>query len=694
MKTKKLLALALAAMMLFALMPAAALAKGAEKTYKPEEKDVSAESVSSGYLNTRGCLLTYSELNSTYPCSTGTQGDRKYVQITNGGHASTTAGFESIEFMMRGGEKMKFDYWYSTELNYDFFNFYYIKDGGTPVQAEHISGNTGGDEDWFRHTFTAPSDGWYSFRWEYSKDSSTDYGADCVRISNLWVDVQWDQQRARAATASGTGVFEYEFSDFYTFDYATSTQTGHEDFVMSNNAGHASSSSVFTVEGCTPACTLSFDYCVSCEPNYDETLFFDYFEVTIDGASVLKVAGYHWSWTHASYVIDEGYHEVEFKYVKDSSGDLGEDAAIVDNIAINYPSDGITRWNEINKLSNDDGVYFNTRPGFEYFGVTDFDIGYSANRNLHSSDASFSTVVNMAAGETLSFDYLVSSEANYDRFLFSVNELVLVEASGWRDRDWSSYTFTAPAVGTYYFEWDYIKDSSVSQGWDCVYVDDIQYGGIQNEMMPLNTVVAPDSDPFNLSSSFSDGPGFSPIIDDYGDYCAMSRSIFCNDSSAVMVGQTSGSVAAGTTLSFDYRISSEANYDVLWFVVKKNGTTVFSDSLGSGDLAWASYQYTCASAGNYRFEWIYEKDGSNSEYEDAVWIMDVCLDEPGGSVLMGDVNNDGSVNVTDALLVLRYSMHLISTLPNLSAANVNGDGNTDLTDALLILRAAMGLITL
>ena len=691
MKIKKMLALALAALMLSALVPASAFAGG-----RSADKSVSADSVNSAYLNTHGCLLTYTELNGTYPCTTGTQGSHKYVQINNGGHANTTAGFVSRSIMMREGDKMKFDYWYYTELNYDFFRFSYVLDEEIHVE-ENISGNTGGDDAWFRRTFTAPSDGWYSFMFEYVKDGSGDVGADCVRISNLYVEYQWDQQRARAVTCAGTGVFDYDFragSTIYQFDTVTSTQTGHEEFIKSGNWGQANVTSAFVVSGRVPACTFSFDYCVSCEANSGNS-YYDYFLVTIDGAEVLKVAGDHWSWNHAYYALDEGYHEIGFEYFKDSSTNSGEDAVLVDNIAINYPTDGVTRWNEINKLSNDEGVYFNTGLGYEYFGVTSYDVAYSANRNMHSSDSRFSTVINMAAGETLTFDYLVSSEPDYDKFLFSVNEQVLIEASGWADRDWSSFTFTAPAVGTYYFEWDYIKDSSVSQGWDCVYVCDIQYGGIQNEMMPLNTIVRFGSDPIGISSSFSNGPGFTPVIDDDGFYLAMSRSQFCNGSSAVMMGTPSGTVPAGSTISFDYKVSTEDNYDELWFVVKKNGTTVASEYLGSGDSDWEIYQYTCPSAGEYRFEWVYQKDGSGSEYDDTVWIADVYFERAGsGGVLMGDVNDDGAVNVTDALLVLRYSMGLISSLPVLAAADVNNSGSVDMTDALLVLRASMGIITL
>ena len=64
-------------------------------------------------------------------------------------------------------------------------------------------------------------------------------------------------------------------------------------------------------------------------------------------------------------------------------------------------------------------------------------------------------------------------------------------------------------------------------------------------------------------------------------------------------------------------------------------------------------------------------------------------DEP--DLLLGDVNFDGVVDVTDALLVLRYTMGLISfTDEQLAVGDMNGDGVVDSTDAVLIMRYTVG----
>ena len=59
----------------------------------------------------------------------------------------------------------------------------------------------------------------------------------------------------------------------------------------------------------------------------------------------------------------------------------------------------------------------------------------------------------------------------------------------------------------------------------------------------------------------------------------------------------------------------------------------------------------------------------------------------------GDIDGDGVMTATDALLALRYAMGIVDLTPEqLAGANVNGDGLVDASDALIILRMAMDLV--
>jgi hypothetical protein len=60
----------------------------------------------------------------------------------------------------------------------------------------------------------------------------------------------------------------------------------------------------------------------------------------------------------------------------------------------------------------------------------------------------------------------------------------------------------------------------------------------------------------------------------------------------------------------------------------------------------------------------------------------------------GDVNDNGSVDSVDALLVLQYVADLLQTLPNMPSADVDDNGSLTSIDAALILQVQAGLIPL
>lgn len=99
----------------------------------------------------------------------------------------------------------------------------------------------------------------------------------------------------------------------------------------------------------------------------------------------------------------------------------------------------------------------------------------SSNAHQMSSTSTVQTTVAMQQGETLSFEWSVSSESGYDKLIFYANNSAVTNISG--SIPFTAYTWTAPSSGTYTFKWSYEKDYSVDNGSDMGYLDNVEYSG-------------------------------------------------------------------------------------------------------------------------------------------------------------------------------------------------------------------------
>ncbi len=117
-----------------------------------------------------------------------------------------------------------------------------------------------------------------------------------------------------------------------------------------------------------------------------------------------------------------------------------------------------------------------------------------------------------------------------------------------------------------------------------------------------------------------------------GNYSAQSGLIGDNFSSALNL---SFDVAYEDTLSFYYKISSEASYDFLRFLV--NGEN-YLNIAGEQDWTKASY---LISAGLKNFSWIYEKDYSVSNGSDCAWLDYIVF--PARAVTTGNMSTSASL---------------------------------------------------
>ena len=648
MRTKKLLALLMAAVMLVGLVPLAALSEG-EAPAAPEgealvEKtadDKGGERAHESYFNTAtsGTYLNYVDTGDhAWVDKYNSEGEYYYLESGNAGQSSTSSTMTlSRDVRMYAGEYLEFQYWYSTEENYDKFTF--SVNGSVQVTA---SGESNG---WQSYRYTIPSEGLYNFEWTYRKDGSLDGGSDCVRLAYCTYSGHYDDYRNMAGLAAGGGglTLNTPSDASYGFWVKSSTSADHPLYLMSSNYGVNYSSCIIESTALVPqdanaTYTIEFDYAVSCEATHDNLCFY------VDGTEVFQASGYtDYSWKHYSYTLSSGQHHLKWRYYKDGSIMNGNDVACLDNIKIVGYDNAWDRYLgfEDHGLAYDNNaqLIFNTPKGAEGFDTVTMGFLINNNRFIDESTSYFETYITMAQGETLSFDYLVSSES-YDYFRFKVDGTTKVYASGWENPQVLSYTFTAPSTKTYLMRWEYEKDESISRGYDMAAVLNILYNGTY-----LTDLTADDIDDmlndemtdYHLSFIGGAGVGGSPN----GWDGVISSNMYYEDSNSSIGAPCY--MNAGDMLSFEYYVDGEDGCDYLEFHAEREISSGSYDEMDyeywSDSDGWNTYTFTCETAGYYWFGWDYKKDYSVNEGRDIAMLDNVRVER--SNLLMQALNPDG-----------------------------------------------------
>ena len=357
-------------------------------------------------------------------------------------------------------------------------------------------------------------------------------------------------------------------------------------------------------------------------------------------------------------------------------------------------------------------LQFGTSQPYGFEAVTEGDrfLAKSNNASIGNSTATLTTTVQMAAGDTLTFDYYYSSENNYDWYRFKANGTEVQKLSGTSISDFASYTYTAASDGAYTFEWSYSKDSSVNGGNDCVKLDNVAFSGTIEPPAPELNEVA-----FTISA---DGVRF-------GDVATVS--VDCAPVTAPQIAHR-GRIEINFPAAFGFATEENDQLipgELLERIEAAGGTYEFhvmeimptTDAIGHGGYIEGIYvDFECAAGvemtGNlftytstvcnvpdhaafpfeveltiYSCSLTYIENGEN--YEVPVSVNNSVFEV---APRLGDVNLDGSVTIADALEVMRHAIEVLTLEgASLEAADVNGDGVIGLPDAILIARIAMGL---
>ena len=589
--------------------------------------------------NDLGNFMTY-----TFSSFAGYEGDGyNYVQSTNGGTANSTATLTSEQIYMTSGTWLRFYYWYETEANYDKFTFSYTDSNGETVVLDHLSGNSGGGDSpaWVKYVFNCPAAGNYTFTWKYEKDVSNDTGADCVRISKvLYLGNFYDSLDRYAISQNGYTGSITRVSSYggFSFELKETSDSSHPKYVYSGNTGHASSTSglqatviVPYVGGTNASSTVAFDYAYSTEANYDKFNFY------VDDVKQFTYSGTNdYSWHTYTFTLEgAGRHVLKWEYVKDGSTDDGNDVVCISNLWTESDAVGVDReyyyYAFLTSTSSSTALYYNTPMGYESFvpvcATSGEDIWIGANnRCVANTDAAIETMVNMDAGETLSFQYYVSSESSYDRLEFYVNGSRVTYFSGWNNPSWSTYTYTAPSRNCYTFRWVYHKDTSIDRGRDIAWIDNIKYTGTFHDSYTLGDALnAMDSDQelvFDTNTYYGGTGRFMPVYGEIGS--AVSRNKYWENTEADLYVY-SFYMNPGDSLSFDYKVDAES-YDKLTVRILCNNSVPEEFTVnGSTGASWTRHTFTAMDPGWYAADFSFEKDGTENVGADCAMVRDFAV---------------------------------------------------------------------
>ena len=82
---------------------------------------------------------------------------------------------------------------------------------------------------------------------------------------------------------------------------------------------------------------------------------------------------------------------------------------------------------------------------------------------------------------------------------------------------------------------------------------------------------------------------------------------------------------------------------------------------------------------------------SSQEDSDNDGIVDACDNFPDVSILSGDINNDGNIDLTDAILIIKIMSNITSPFPLFKEADISEDGLIGLEEAIHALQVTSGV---
>ena len=329
---------------------------------------------------------------------------------------------------------------------------------------DRVKASISGEQGWVRQTLTITEDGDHTIAWTYGKDGSASSGSDCG-----WVDdVVWKGRFAIAYTdlkgATHTNPETYEEGTSFTFT-EPGTVRGYTFTGWTPARITESTTGPLTVRANWRAHTYTIVYNANggsgeMEPTvaaYDEDV-----RLAWNGFTRAGYAFAGWARRASGSVAFEQGEEV--RNLSSAQG------GVVTLYAVWTPlprPSGATLDNE--------SLVFGTDGDAPWFEQTEeFVVGESAARSGAVGRGGVTRLTTTLSGTgTLSFWWKVSSETGYDTLTVSVDGEDVAVIFG--ERDWERVSVPVKGAGAHTVVWTFRRDTSVSRGFDCGWVDLVEW---------------------------------------------------------------------------------------------------------------------------------------------------------------------------------------------------------------------------
>lgn len=223
----------------------------------------------------------------------------------------------------------------------------------------------------------------------------------------------------------------------------------------------------------------------------------------------------------------------------------------------------------------------------------------SGNAGAQRSASVMKTELTVGHGQTVTFDYKISSEEGRDFLRVKANGETLFEVSG--ERDWTSQTVELPSAGSVALTFEYSKDVSGDQGSDRAWVRNFSLG------RSLSSAVNISGGAVEFASS-----GAYPWTVNAAENAAMSGNAGVDGSASVMTASVE--LKKGMMIAFSCKVSADEGDR---FVFKVNGSAALTSGATEG---YEDFVYSAPYSGVHALEFAFEKDGSGSAGEDCALV--------------------------------------------------------------------------